>query len=225
MDTCSRLGEPGGVGWKDVNVGRLRTTTSGKRLIWWLRAAARSGRWPRNLACAIPCCGVGWSNVGLGGSRRRRRGTHNAGDAAVGGPRGGDRSPAARERAAAYGARHFKKVDRDLCWDADIEFRFIEDRRADYPVTILCDVLAVSPAGYYAWRSRPESRRSAQPDPLSRFLEKLLTKSASRRSELDDHDSLKNRSLGSRGAMRQPHDCGRSPSTEISNTTLRKGGK
>ena len=24
MDTCSRLEEPGGVGWKDVNVGRLR---------------------------------------------------------------------------------------------------------------------------------------------------------------------------------------------------------
>src|SRR5204863_5530920 len=34
---------------------------------------------------------------------------HNAGDAAVGGPRGGDRSSAARERAAAHGARHFKK--------------------------------------------------------------------------------------------------------------------
>ena len=39
--------------------------------------------------------------------------------------------------------------------------RFIEDRRADYPVTIMCGVLGVSPAGYYAWRSRPESRRSA----------------------------------------------------------------
>src|SRR3954451_11058670 len=34
MDTCSRLEEPGGVGWKDVNVGHLRTTTSGKRSIW-----------------------------------------------------------------------------------------------------------------------------------------------------------------------------------------------
>ena len=28
-------------------------------------------------------------------------------------------------------------------------------------MTIRCDVLAVSPAGYYAWRSRPESARSA----------------------------------------------------------------
>jgi putative transposase len=42
-----------------------------------------------------------------------------------------------------------------------MRFRFIEDRRIDYPVTIMCDVLGVSPAGYYAWRSRPECRRSA----------------------------------------------------------------
>jgi putative transposase len=42
-----------------------------------------------------------------------------------------------------------------------MRFRFIEDRRADYPVRVLCDVLGVSPAGYYAWRSRSESRRSA----------------------------------------------------------------
>src|ERR1700682_3341649 len=34
---------------------------------------------------------------------------HNAGDAAVGGSRGRDRPFAARERAAAHGARHFKK--------------------------------------------------------------------------------------------------------------------
>jgi transposase InsO family protein len=42
-----------------------------------------------------------------------------------------------------------------------MRFRFIEDRHADYPVTVMCSVLKVSPAGYYAWRSRPESRRSA----------------------------------------------------------------
>src|SRR5438105_4671511 len=61
MDTCSRLKEPGGVGCKDVNAGRLQTTTSGKPSIWWRRAAVRSDRWPRSLACAMRCCGVGAS--------------------------------------------------------------------------------------------------------------------------------------------------------------------
>src|SRR4030081_2175299 len=55
---------------------------------------------------------------------------HNAGGAAVGGPRGGDRPFAAGERAAAHGARYFKKVDRDLCWNANMRFRFFEDWRA-----------------------------------------------------------------------------------------------
>jgi hypothetical protein len=36
MDTCSRLGEPGGVRWKRVNVDHLRTIISGKQSIWWL---------------------------------------------------------------------------------------------------------------------------------------------------------------------------------------------
>ena len=41
-----------------------------------------------------------------------------------------------------------------------MRFRFIEDRRIDYPVRVMCGVLGVSPAGYYAWRTRPESERS-----------------------------------------------------------------
>jgi putative transposase len=41
-----------------------------------------------------------------------------------------------------------------------MRFRSIEDRRFDYPVKIMCGVLGVSPAGYCAWRARPESQRS-----------------------------------------------------------------
>lgn len=39
-------------------------------------------------------------------------------------------------------------------------FRFIDAERANYPVSLLCRVLEVSRSGYYAFKSRPPSRRS-----------------------------------------------------------------
>jgi len=81
MDTCSRLEEPGGVGWKDVDVGRLRTTTSGKRLIWSHRVAARSDRWPRNLGARFRVAAVGRATWGQAGADGGGAAPHNAGDA------------------------------------------------------------------------------------------------------------------------------------------------
>lgn len=43
-----------------------------------------------------------------------------------------------------------------------MRYRAIQEHDRRYPIRLMCRALAVSPAGYYAWRDRPESRRSMQ---------------------------------------------------------------
>ena len=42
-----------------------------------------------------------------------------------------------------------------------MRFAFVRDHRDEFPVALMCHVLGVSRAGYYAWLGRPESPRSA----------------------------------------------------------------
>jgi putative transposase len=43
-----------------------------------------------------------------------------------------------------------------------MKFRVVEDCRDTWSVQALCRVLGISTAGYYAWRSRPDSKRTVE---------------------------------------------------------------
>lgn len=83
-----------------------------------------------------------------------------------------------------------------------MRFRFIEDRCVDYPVTVMCDMLGVSPAGYYAWRARPESRRAAANRDLLDDIARVHRDSHGRYGSPRIHSELKAQGRGvSRGRI------------------------
>jgi putative transposase len=83
-----------------------------------------------------------------------------------------------------------------------MRFRFIEDRRADHPVRMLCDVLEVSPAGYYAWRSRPQSQRSVDNRDLVDDIRRVHWNTSGRYGSPRIHEELKAQGRGvSRGRI------------------------
>ncbi len=56
-------------------------------------------------------------------------------------------------------------------------FGFIDAERAIYPVSLLCQVLKVSRSGYYAWKERPQSRRSVEDASLTAKIRKIHERS------------------------------------------------
>ncbi len=51
-----------------------------------------------------------------------------------------------------------------------MRYAFIDRYRHQYPVLVMCNVLEVSSSGYYAWRGRPESRRSREDRELKKKI-------------------------------------------------------
>ena len=58
-----------------------------------------------------------------------------------------------------------------------MRYAFIDRYRHMYPVLVMCDVLEVSSSGYYAWRGRPESRRSREDRELKAIIRSVFEES------------------------------------------------
>src|SRR5690349_18850019 len=86
---------------------------------------------------------------------------------------GGAAPPAQGERAAADGARDFKKSSSVLREGAAVKFAFIQERlAAAFPLEVVCAVLEVSRSGYYAWSKRPSSARARRREELAEKIQR-----------------------------------------------------
>jgi transposase InsO family protein len=83
-----------------------------------------------------------------------------------------------------------------------MSFCFIEDHRDSYPVQLMCSVLEVSPAGYYAWRLRSQSARSAANCELLSAIKQVHQDNHGRYGSPRIHIALQNQGRGvSRGRI------------------------
>ena len=58
-----------------------------------------------------------------------------------------------------------------------MRYAFIDRYRGQWPVLVMCNVLEVSSSGYYAWRGRPESRRSREDCELKKKIRSIFNQS------------------------------------------------
>ncbi len=83
-------------------------------------------------------------------------------------------------------------------------FRLIDAKKAQHPVSLLCSVLGVSRAGYYAWKQRPTSARAKRDAQLSEQIGHIHAESQARMAGRESMPSCvtaacASRASGSRG--------------------------
>ena len=71
-----------------------------------------------------------------------------------------------------------------------MRFQFIEAKKTDYPLSLLCQTLKVSRSGFYAWRDRPESARSQANRSLGEQIRAIHVQSRHNYGSPRIHDAL-----------------------------------
>ena len=105
---------------------------------------------------------------------------------------------------------HFKKGHRHLLGSIEMRFCFIHDQRATFPVRVMCKMLDVSASGYYAWRGRPESMRTAANRQLIEAIRRVHGDSRGRYGSPRVHAALRaeGRQIGRNRVARLMHHHG-----------------
>src|SRR3954470_10368694 len=110
--------------------------------------------------CAsVAAAGLGEAVCGRSATCLPRPRTNEAGTA-------GDRAAQARGHQAESRTRHPKKSRGLLREGIDVKFGFIVKHRGIWPAGWLCEALGVSRGGFYAWLTRPRSKRSRSDEEL-----------------------------------------------------------
>ena len=76
-----------------------------------------------------------------------------------------------------------------------MRFAVIEQHRDRYPVAVMCDAMEVSPSGYYAWRSRPESARRREDRRLKVMIRSVFKESRETYGSPRIHDELRDQGI------------------------------
>ena len=72
-----------------------------------------------------------------------------------------------------------------------MRFRVVEDYRDLWPIQALCGVLGISTAGYYAWRTRPDSKRAIDDHALLSEIRQVHANSGGRYGSPRVHATLR----------------------------------
>jgi putative transposase len=83
-------------------------------------------------------------------------------------------------------------------------FRLIDAKKAQHPVSLLCAVLGVSRAGYYAWKDRPASARQRRDGELAAVIDQVHAESHGTYGWPRVHAELRHRGVRESQARRAP---------------------